>query len=93
MGGRIGRGLGIGVTLCAGEGKNLRADNGGRPMHFAKVRERELDRDLSLEPFSVGGVVSVHPRSDRASATHDKIHGLGLITRNPAGSLGHCGEA
>ena len=42
MGGGIRRGLGIGVALCAGEGEDLRADDGGRAMHFAEVREREL---------------------------------------------------
>lgn len=42
------------MTLCAGERENLRADNRGRAMHFAEVRERELYREKersSLEAF------------------------------------------
>ena len=56
MGGGIRRGLGIGVALCAGEREDLRADDGGRAMHFAEVRERELyaEKDgSSLEAWSV----------------------------------------
>lgn len=45
---RGGRGFGrriigiVAIALRTGERYNLRADNGGRAMHFAEVRQREL---------------------------------------------------
>jgi hypothetical protein len=65
-------------------------------MHFAEVRERELYREKErplLEDVRRLEVVWCISQFDRASATHDKIHGLDLITRKPAGKLGHCGGA
>lgn len=40
--GLAGRGFRVGMALRAGEGEDLRADDGSGPMHLAEMREREL---------------------------------------------------
>lgn len=39
---------GIRITLRTGKGQDLRADDGGRAMHLAEVRQRQLRRLVSL---------------------------------------------
>jgi hypothetical protein len=42
------------VTLCAGEGQDLRTQDGRRAMHFAEMRQGQLCRSVSSLPITVG---------------------------------------
>jgi hypothetical protein len=54
------------VALGASEGEDLRADDGGGPMHLAEVRERELGVVLEADLMRAkrGAYNEIHGGSD-----------------------------